>query len=81
MHEAKKPTFTSEGDPAAEAITHRSVKFWAPVLDLSERTLRDAIRNGELGFIRIGDRVLLSRRHVEAWLASNERKPRANRAA
>ena len=46
-------------------------------LDLGEKTLREAIRTGQLGHTRIGDRVLIARRHIEAWLAANERKPRA----
>jgi excisionase family DNA binding protein len=54
-------------------LIHRSVKLWAPVLGLSEKTLREAVRAGRLGHVRIGDRVLIGRKHIEAWLAANER--------
>jgi excisionase family DNA binding protein len=67
---------TSSIEPTADAIEHRSAAYWAPILGLSERTLRDAYRRGELGHTRIGDRVLISRKHIESWLAANERQPR-----
>ena len=54
-------------------LVHRSVKYWAPVLDLSEKTLRAAIAAGQLSHVRVGDRVLLSRRHIETWLTAGEK--------
>jgi excisionase family DNA binding protein len=76
----KKEAAKSDTSDVADII-HRPVKYWAPVVNLSERTLRDAIRAGELGHVRLGDRILISRRHIEAWLAANERKPRTSQKA
>jgi excisionase family DNA binding protein len=75
MHEAKDYTTDTTSD-----LFHRSVKYWAPVLDLSERTIRAAIAAGQLSHVRVGDRVLLSRRHIESWLTAGE-KPTDGRAA
>lgn len=75
MREAKDYTT----DPTSDLV-HRSVKYWAPVLDLSERTIRAAIAAGQLSHVRVGDRVLLSRRHIESWLTAGE-KPTGGSAA
>ena len=74
MREAKDYTTDATSD-----LVHRSVKYWAPVLDLSEKTLRAAIAAG-LSHVRVRDRVLLSRRHIESWLTAGE-KPTEGGAA
>jgi len=75
MREAKDYTTDATSD-----LVHRSVKYWAPVLDLSEKTLRAAIAAGQLSHVRVGDRVLLSRRHIQSWLTAGE-KPTEGGAA
>lgn len=72
---------TPEPNDALADMMHRPVKYWAPLLGLGEKTLRDAIRDRELRHVRVGDRVLISRSMVEEWLAANERKPRSRSAA
>jgi excisionase family DNA binding protein len=44
----------------------------ADVLGVSYRTVRRYAANGELPTLRIGRRVLVSRRVVEAWLAPRD---------
>jgi len=75
MREAKDYTT----DPTSDLV-HRSVKYWAPLLDLSEKTLRAAIAAGKLSHVRVGDRVLLSRRHIETWLTASEKPTRGGGA-
>jgi excisionase family DNA binding protein len=58
-------------------IVHRSTRFWSGVVGICERSLQDAIRRGEVGHVRLGGRVLLSRSHVETWLSAREHKAAA----
>jgi hypothetical protein len=48
-------------------------KFRAAELGLHPITLARARAKGELGFIRLGDRVLYGDEHITAWLQRNER--------
>lgn len=52
----------------------RSRKFRASEVGLCEMTLARAMKAGRLGFIRVGDRILVSDSHMEDWLASLEQR-------
>jgi hypothetical protein len=64
---------TQTTDSAVTAAMARGRAFWSERLDLSERTLARAFQSGELAGFRVGDRVLHSPSHIEAWLRSKER--------
>jgi excisionase family DNA binding protein len=53
----------------------------ARLLTLSPMTVHRAIRDKKLGHYRIGSRVLISARHLEAFLTRSERTPRTKAVA
>lgn len=57
----------------------------ARVLNLSDKTVKDLISRKELPVMRIGRRVLISRKELEEWVATNGRStfagPRGKKAS
>ncbi len=51
-------------------------KFRADELGVHRITLARARNAGALAFVRIGDRIFYSERHVSEWLERNERPAR-----
>jgi hypothetical protein len=56
-----------------EPLLH-SRHYWAKRLDVCEATLARAAKAGRLSYVRLGDRILHSARHIDEWLARNERQ-------
>lgn len=72
------PLQTFEGDiktpnnPFFEMKIGYSVNEAAHALGLSEKTIRRAIKGGELATSRIGSKIVIQLKNIEAWLTIKE---------
>jgi excisionase family DNA binding protein len=51
------------------------VKQVATMLSVSEKTIRRKLYDREIGFYKLGNRILISESHLKSYLSSKEIKP------
>src|ERR1700719_617185 len=66
---APQASRTDAADTVNES-TYRSVAALAADIGLSERSTRNALRGGEIPYIRVGRRFILPRTAIAEWLRS-----------